>query len=263
MIDNMLEREKERIDLEIRRAAPEMADDGTVTKTKEQVVAGLKQEKRTAEATMEDAKNKDAFDENTDFLFLPALKEWRLDGMIRSVDIDGSPRLMTQDGRPTLANTSDKSVSALVNVIGAAARVVEGIGYDKKSMYAPQNQKLSHRANVFDQLVLVLVKQEKKGKRHYKIVRSTRSYKTVTTCCRRAMARWATVSSCATGSARRASPLMVSTGPTRTSSAIGARRCVEEPSKTDRACGIIFTGGLCCASRMLVCAGRALRRVEL
>lgn len=175
------------------------------------------------------------------------IKEWRLDGMIRSVDIDGSPRLMTQDGRPTLANTSDKSVSALVNVIVAGparARVVEGIGYDKKFTYAPQNQKLSHRANVFDQLVLVLVKQEKKGKRHYKIVRSTRSYKTVTTPPPRdgAMGDGVIVRD----GVGEASLSFDGVDEADVANIVGywrLGRCVEEPSKTDRACGIIFTGG--------------------
>ena len=85
MLDNMLGRQKERIDLEMRRAAPEVADDGTVAKTKEEVVAALKEEKRNSEAATETAKASDTFDESSDFLFLPALKEWRLDGMILSL----------------------------------------------------------------------------------------------------------------------------------------------------------------------------------
>ena len=247
MLDNLLGRKKEQFDLEILRATPEVADDDTVTKTKEEVVAALKEAKRGVEEAFARKKDQPTFAEESDFLFLPALKEWRLDGMIRSVDIDGSPRLMTQDGRPTLANTSDKSVSALVNVIVAGparARVVEGIGYDKKFTYAPQNQKLSHRANVFDQLVLVLVKQEKKGKRHYKIVRSTRSYKTVTTPPPRdgAMGDGVIVRD----GVGEASLSFDGVDEADVANIVGywrLGRCVEEPSKTDRACGIIFTGG--------------------
>lgn len=267
MIDNMLGREKERIDLEIRRAAPEMADDGTVTKTKEEVVAALKEEKRAAEEASARKKDQPTFAEESDFLFLPALKEWRLDGMIRSVDIDGSPRLMTQDGRPTLATTSDKSVSALVNVIVAGparARVVEGIGYDKKFTYAPQNQKLSHRANVFDQLVLALVKQEKDGKRHYKIVRSTRSYKTVTTPPPRdgAMGDGAIVRD----GVGEASLSFDGVDEADVANIVGywrLGRCVEEPSKTDRACGIIFTGGFVLCKQDASVRGAGFNEVEL
>ena len=148
MLDNLLGRKKEQFDLEILRATPEVADDDTVTKTKEEVVAALKEAKRGVEEAFARKKDQPTFAEESDFLFLPALKEWRLDGMIRSVDIDGSPRLMTQDGRPTLANTSDKSVSALVNVIvaGPLARASSRASATTRSLRTPRRIRSSRTA---------------------------------------------------------------------------------------------------------------------
>ena len=244
LTENLKKRKLDELDLQIQRAEDTMEDG--VRKSKAQVVQELKQKKDDAVGAFDDVADGANFNPNYDFLALPAFKEWKLDGMIRSVDIDGNPRLMTQDGRPTIANTSEVSVSALVNVIVAGparARVIDGVGYDRKFTYAPQNQKLARRANVFDQLVLAVVKGEKDGKTSFKVVRSTRSYETNTK---------PALDNGAAGDGRivrdGVGPAMVRfDGVEKDDEAniVGywrLGRCVEEPSSTDRACGIVFTG---------------------
>ena len=241
---NLKKRKLDELDLQIERA--EDTKENGVQKLKAQVVQELKEKKDDAVDAFDGLANGANFNPNYDFLALPAFKEWKLDGMIRSVDIDGNPRLMTQDGRPTIANTSEVSVSALVNVIVAGparARVIDGVGYDRKFTYAPQNQKLARRANVFDQLVLAVVKGEKDGKTSFKVVRSTRSYETNTK---------PALDNGAAGDGRivrdGVGPAMVRfDGVEKDDEAniVGywrLGRCVEEPSSTDRACGIVFTG---------------------
>ena len=50
-----------------------------------------------------------------DFLTLPVFQQWRLDGMLRSIDMDGEPRML--GGK--VVNLSDGSVSTLLNVVVA------------------------------------------------------------------------------------------------------------------------------------------------
>lgn len=244
LMGNLKKRKLDELDLQIERAEDTM--ENGVRKLKAQVVQELKQKKDDAVGAFDAVATGGNFNPNYDFLALPAFKEWKLDGMIRSVDIDGNPRLMTQDGRPTIANTSEVSVSALVNVIVAGparARVIDGVGYDRKFTYAPQNQKLARRANVFDQLVLAVVKGEKGGKTSFKVVRSTRSYVTDTK---------PPLGNGAAGDGRivrdgvgRATVRFDGVEKADEANIVGywrLGRCVEEPSSTDRACGIVFTG---------------------
>jgi len=241
---NLKKRKLDELDLQIERA--EDTKENGVQKLKAQVVQELKEKKDDAVDAFNGLANGANFNPSYDFLALPAFKEWKLDGMIRSVDIDGNPRLMTQDGRPTIANTSEVSVSALVNVIVAGparARVIDGVGYDRKFTYAPQNQKLARRANVFDQLVLAVVKGEEDGKTSFKVVRSTRSYVTDTK---------PPLDDGAAGDGRivrdgvgRATVRFDGVEKPDEANIVGywrLGRCVEEPSSTDRACGIVFTG---------------------
>ena len=115
-------------------------------------------------------------DQSIDFLTLPVFKEWRLDGMLRSIDMDGEPRLLKGD----VVNLTDASVSTLLNVIVAGparARVRDGDGLEQKFTYGPQNRK-QQLVNVFDQLVLAVVaKKNEDNTTTYEIRRTKRSYK--------------------------------------------------------------------------------------
>ena len=116
------------------------------------------------------------FDQSIDFLTLPVFKEWRLDGMLRSIDMDGEPRLL--GGK--VVNLTDASVSTLLNVIVAGparARVRDGDGLEQKFTYGPQNRK-QQLVNVFDQLVLAVVAKQNEDKTvtTYEIRRTKRSY---------------------------------------------------------------------------------------
>ena len=103
-----------------------------------------------------------------------------LDGVLRSIrDRDGTPRIDRRTGTEVVVNTSDVSVSTLLNVIvqgPARVRIADGVGFDEKWTYA-SNGRGRHRVSVFDQLILALVRMtDEDGKTYYQVKRSTRSY---------------------------------------------------------------------------------------
>lgn len=131
---------------------------------------------------------KAAFDSDLDFFALPALAEWRLDGILRSVDMDGTPLADHNRSQVAIVNTSDVSLSTLLNVVvqgPARLRLHNRVGYDEKWSYSPnvgtqtgisiQSRQL--RVTVFDEMILALVKTKNADREDcYKVQRSTRSY---------------------------------------------------------------------------------------
>lgn len=177
-----------------------------------------------------------------DFLTLPVFQQWRLDGMLRSIDMDGEPRML--DGK--VVNLTDGSVSTLLNVVVAGparARVRDGDGLEQKFTYGPQNKK-RHLVNVFDQLVLAVVAKEDQGKTSYEIRRTTRSYAPVAP----TFPRVGDSDVLAKGSGGVGDGAIVvfeNVGKGETVVAYWRLgRVVEELSSTDRTCGIVYDGSL-------------------
>ena len=174
-----------------------------------------------------------------DFLTLPVFQQWRLDGMLRSIDMDGEPRML--GGK--VVNLTDGSVSTLLNVVVAGparARVRDGDGLEQKFTYGPQNKK-RHLVNVFDQLVLAVVQKEGPGKLTYEIRRTTRSYAPVAP----TFPRVSDGSVIADGVGDGANVVFENVGKGEMVVAYWRLgRVVEELSSTDRTCGIVYDGSL-------------------
>lgn len=192
-----------------------------------------------------------------DFLTLPVFQQWRLDGMLRSIDMDGEPRML--DGK--VVNLTDGSVSTLLNVVVAGparARVRDGDGLEQKFTYGPQNKK-RHLVNVFDQLVLAVVLKEEKGKISYEIRRTTRSYAPITP----PFPRKGDSDVLAKGSGGvgdGANVVFENVGKDETVVAYWRLgRVVEELSSTDRTCGIVFDGSLVLVTGI----GKGMREVSV
>ena len=172
------------------------------------------------------------FDPNLDFFSqVPALGEWRLDGVLRSIDMDGTPLVDRRTGTEMVHNTSDVSTSTLLNVIvqgPARVRISDGIGYDEKWTYAAPGRG-RHRVSVFDELILALVKKTTEdGKFYYQVQRSTRSYEQERDP--------ATSAFTATKTVYEGLDADDMVGYWR----LG--RVLEEPNKVDRMCGVNFSG---------------------
>ena len=172
-----------------------------------------------------------------DFLTLPVFQQWRLDGMLRSIDMDGEPRML--GGK--VVNLSDGSVSTLLNVVVAGparARVRDGDGLEQKFTYGPQNRK-QQLVNVFDQLVLAVVaKQNEDKKTTYQIRRTKRSYNPTNL----PMTDGQIVKE-GVGEANVVFDNVAGVGETVVAYwRLG--RVVEELSSTDRTCGIVYDGSL-------------------
>ena len=174
----------------------------------------------------------ETFDESLDFFTqVPALREWKLDGVLRSIDMDGTPLIDRRTGTEVVVNTSDVSVSTLLNVIvqgPARVRIADGVGFDEKWTYA-SNGRGRHRVSVFDQLILALVRMtDEDGKTYYQVKRSTRSYE------------------------QERDPKTSAFTKTKTiyqgieeGSMVGfwrLGRVLEEPNKMDRMCGVHYSG---------------------
>jgi hypothetical protein len=189
-----------------------------------------------------------------DFLTLPVFQQWRLDGMLRSIDMDGEPRML--DGK--VVNLTDGSVSTLLNVVVAGparARVRDGDGLEQKFTYGPQNKK-RHLVNVFDQLVLAVVLKEEKGKISYEIRRTTRSYAPIAP----KFPRVGDGSVIADGVGNGANVEFENVGKNeRVVAYWRLGRVVEELSSTDRTCGIVFDGSLVLVTGM----GEGMREVSV
>lgn len=148
----------------------------TLTAKQKDQKEALEEREKAVEAWGEPASWDDKFDQSIDFLTLPVFKEWRLDGMLRSIDMDGEPRHLKGE----VVNLTDASVSTLLNVIVAGparARVRDGDGLEQKFTYGPQNRK-QQLVNVFDQLVLAVVAKQNEDNTvtTYEIRRTKRSY---------------------------------------------------------------------------------------
>ena len=189
-----------------------------------------------------------------DFLTLPVFQQWRLDGMLRSIDMDGEPRML--DGK--VVNLTDGSVSTLLNVVVAGparARVRDGDGLEQKFTYGPQNKK-RHLVNVFDQLVLAVVLKEEKGKLSYEIRRTTRSYAPIAP----PFPRVGDGSVIADGVGNGANVVFENVGKNeRVVAYWRLGRVVEELSSTDRTCGIVFDGSLV----LVTGSGERMREVSV
>lgn len=192
-----------------------------------------------------------------DFLTLPVFQQWRLDGMLRSIDMDGEPRML--DGK--VVNLSDGSVSTLLNVVVAGparARVRDGDGLEQKFTYGPQNKK-RHLVNVFDQLVLAVVLKEEPGKISYQIRRTTRSYAPIAPTFPR-VGDSDVLAKGSGGVGNGANVVFENVGKGETVVAYWRLgRVVEELSSTDRTCGIVFDGSLVLVTGM----GKGMREVSV
>ena len=254
-------REVEAIDREEEEDLQELEDkanDSLTAKQKDQKKA--LEDKKKAATTWGDPKSWNGkVDESIDFLTLPVFKEWRLDGMLRSIDMDGEPRLLKGE----VVNLTDASVSTLLNVIVAGparARVRDGDGLEQKFTYGPQNRK-QQLVNVFDQLVLAVVAkevtrttttkkadgtEEKKQEtvKAYEIRRTKRSYKPANM--PRPGARPPTtdgqIVEDGVGEANVVFDNVVNGETVVAYWRLG--RVVEELSSTDRTCGIVYDGSL-------------------
>ena len=182
--------------------------------------------------TKKEKVEKETFDESLDFFTqVPALREWKLDGVLRSIDMDGTPLIDRRNGSEVVVNTSDVSLSTLLNVIvqgPARVRIADGVGFDEKWTYA-SNGRSRHRVSVFDQLILALVRMtDDKGNTYYQVKRSTRSYE------------------------QERDPKTSAFTNTKTiyqgikkDSMVGfwrLGRVLEEPNKMDRMCGVHYSG---------------------
>ena len=113
--------------------------------------------------------NKNEFNPKTDFLAEnKVFKQFRLDGMVRSIDMDGTPLATMQGADARVHNASDSSHATLVNVIvqgPARCRVVDGVGLNARHAYADRDSGYATQTGfhgkrngitVFDELVLAL-----------------------------------------------------------------------------------------------------------
>ena len=171
------------------------------------------------------------FDPTLDFFSeVPALREWKLDGVLRSIDMDGTPLIDRRNGAEVVQNTSDVSLSTLLNVIvqgPARVRIADGVGFDEKWTYA-SNGRARHRVSVFDQLILALVKMTDEANNiYYQVQRSTRSYQQERDPATGAFTATKTIYQGIEGDI------------------VGfwrLGRVLEEPNKTDRMCGVHYSG---------------------
>ena len=113
--------------------------------------------------------DKGKFNPKTDFLAEnKVFKQFRLDGMVRSIDMDGTPLATMQGMDARVHNASDSSHATLVNVIvqgPARCRVVDGVGLNARHAYADRDSGYATQTGfhgkrngitVFDELVLAL-----------------------------------------------------------------------------------------------------------
>lgn len=211
------------------------------------------------------------FNPKTDFLAEnKVFKQFRLDGMVRSIDMDGTPLATMQGADARVHNASDSSHATLVNVIvqgPARCRVVDGVGLNARHAYADRDlgyatpSGFHGRRNgitVFDELVLALyykvdekfeikpASKDDKGntipakteKRYvYQIRRSKRTHYSNTMPMNN-MQALGTRNEVGHGK-------VVFENMKEGENMVGywrLGRVVEEPNKTDQTCGIVFDG---------------------
>ncbi len=210
----------------------------TLTAKQKDQKEALEEREKAVEAWGEPASWDDKFDQSIDFLTLPVFKEWRLDGMLRSIDMDGEPRHLKGE----VVNLTDASVSTLLNVIVAGparARVRDGDGLEQKFTYGPQNRK-QQLVNVFDQLVLAVVAKQNEDNTvtTYEIRRTKRSYNPTNL-----PQTDGQIVKEGVGEANVVFDNVAGVGETVVAYwRLG--RVVEELSSTDRTCGIVYDGSL-------------------
>lgn len=211
----------------------------TLTAKQKNQKEALEERENAVEAWGEPESWDGKFDQSIDFLTLPVFKEWRLDGMLRSIDMDGEPRLLKGE----VVNLTDASVSTLLNVIVAGparARVRDGDGLEQKFTYGPQNRK-QQLVNVFDQLVLAVVAKQNEDNTvtTYEIRRTKRSYNPTN------MPR--TDGEIVKEGVGEANVVFDNVATGKGESVVAywrLGRVVEELSSTDRTCGIVYDGSL-------------------
>lgn len=211
------------------------------------------------------------FNPKTDFLAENnVFKKFSLDGMVRSIDMDGTPLATMQGADARVYNASDSSHATLVNVIvqgPARCRVVDGVGLNARHAYADRDLGYATQSGfhgrrngitVFDELVLALyykvdekfeikpASKDDKGntipakteKRYvYQIRRSKRTHYSNTMPMSK-MQALGTRDEVAYGK-------VVFENMKEDDNMVGywrLGRVVEEPNKTDQTCGIVFDG---------------------
>ena len=229
--------------------------------------AQQEREKFWSEVTKTDKKE---FNPKTDFLAEnKVFKQFRLDGMVRSIDMDGTPLATMQGADARVHNASDSSHATLVNVIvqgPARCRVVDGVGLNARHAYADRDSGYATQTGfhgkrngitVFDELVLALYYKwddveiepaytndkgdkidAKKEKRYvYQIRRSKRTHYSNTMPMNN-MQALGTRDEVGHGK-------VVFENMKEGDNMVGywrLGRVVEEPNKTDQTCGILFDG---------------------
>ena len=214
--------------------------------------------------------NKNEFNPKTDFLAEnKVFKQFSLDGMVRSIDMDGTPLATMQGADARVHNASDSSHATLVNVIvqgPARCRVVDGVGLNARHAYADRDLGYATQSGfhgrrngitVFDELVLALYYkwddveiepaytdddgkkiEAKMEKRYvYQIRRSKRTHYSNTKPMNN-MQALGTRDEVAYGK-------VVFENMKEDDNMVGywrLGRVVEEPNKTDQTCGILFDG---------------------
>lgn len=132
-----------------------------------EILKAQQQREKFWDNVKEDDKRK--FNPKTDFLAEnKVFKQFRLDGMVRSIDMDGTPLATMQGADARVYNASDSSHATLVNVIvqgPARCRVVDGVGLNARHAYADRDSGYATQSGfhgrrngitVFDELVLAL-----------------------------------------------------------------------------------------------------------
>lgn len=133
-----------------------------------------------------------SFDPEKDWFAVKELIEYRLDGIIRSIDLDGNPLVTPQNGlhqgkyNQQVVNLGDAKMAAAVNVIVQGPAKVRLVESDSMTDgYPPAyNTRDQAKITVFDELVLILFfvpetsEGEEKVEAHYEIMKSRKYFTT-------------------------------------------------------------------------------------
>ena len=133
-----------------------------------------------------------SFDPKKDWFAVKELIEYRLDGIIRSIDLDGNPLVTPQNGlhqgkyNQQVVNLGDAKMAAAVNVIVQGPAKVRLVESDSMTDgYPPAyNTEEQAKITVFDELVLILFfvpgtsEGEEKVEEHYEIMKSRKYFTT-------------------------------------------------------------------------------------
>ena len=135
---------------------------------------------------------KGPFNPEKDWFAVKELIEYRLDGIIRSIDLDGNPLVTPQNGlhqgkyNQQVVNLGDAKMAAAVNVIVQGPAKVRLVESDSMTDGYPPAYNTTDQAKitVFDELVLILFfvpetsEGEEKVEGHYEIMKSRKYFTT-------------------------------------------------------------------------------------